>query len=46
MSQIGSKGEKICSGQTILDRQTDGKMDIQMDGHTDHYWAPTEQGPN
>lgn len=46
MSPIGPRGENICFGQEISDGQTDVRTDEWMDRHTDHFWAPAEQGPN
>lgn len=46
MSPVGPRGENICFGQEISDGQTDGRTDEWMDRHTDHFWAPAEQGPN
>lgn len=46
MSNIGPRGEKICSRKAISDGRIEGWMDVQADGQTDHFKAPAERGPN
>lgn len=38
--------EKICSGQSILEGQTNGRMDGCTNRQNDHFTAGAEQGPN
>lgn len=46
MSQIGQRGEKICSGKAISNGQMDRGVERRPNRQTDHYRVPTKQGPN